>query len=126
MKKHLDAKTITILILTLILVFFILFKGTPESNDYEDEIEKLQKENKELLKNNDSLKQNNIELDLKIDSINKVVVKNERLIEKTQSELDKLNKKRNETTNNVYRLSASGVANSLTDYLERTKGSNNR
>jgi peptidoglycan hydrolase CwlO-like protein len=126
MKKNLDIKNVAIIILTILLVFFILFKKSPQGETNEDEIKRLQKENKELVNSNDSLKQANVRLDIKLDSIHKQVEKNKKLLEETQSQLDKLNKRRNETANNVYRLSASGVANSLTDYLERTKGTNNR
>lgn len=75
-----------------------------------------------LVRKNDSLKNINIQLDKKIDSIRD---DREILVKKlviAKSEILIINKKRNEIPKYVNRLSANGVANELTKYLdEKTK-----
>jgi hypothetical protein len=124
MKTYFDSKTILIIILGMLLVFFIFFKKPPMVETHEMEIKKLQKENKLLKNNNDSLKVANFKLDGEIGIIRAKLTVNEKVLNDTQKQLDKLNKRRNETSIKVNGLSANGVASSLSDYLERTKGSN--
>ena len=95
------------------------------TNAPKDVIDALRANNEILTKRNDSLKIVNTKLDAAIADINTQLVANEIKLAKTQSDLDKLKKQKNETTIRVNGLSANGVSNAFSDYLkDRTKSTN--
>lgn len=127
MKKLLDTKTIFIIILGALLVIMILARRSNNPTDYENEIKALHEQNDKLTLKNDSLKTANEKLDVYIKQINTQLVINQKLLNNTQSQLDNLNKRRNEIPNNVKRLSANGVASEFSKYLDkRTKSTSVR
>jgi len=127
MKKLLDAKSIFIIILGALLVIMILSRRANNPANYENEIKALHEQNDKLSHNNDSLKVANQNLDKYIKDINTQLVANQKLLTNTQSQLDKLNRRRNEIPNSVKRLSANGVASEFSNYLDkRTKSSSIR
>ncbi len=127
MKKLLDTKTIFILILAALLVIMILARRSNNPADYEKELKALHEQNDNLLHKNDSLKSKNEKLDVYIKEINTKLVVNQKLLNNTQSQLDNLNRRRNEIPNSVKRLSANGVASEFSKYLDkRTKSSSIR
>jgi len=127
MKKLLDAKTIFIIVLATLLVIMIVARRSNNPTDYENQIKALHEQNDKLLHNNDSLKAVNGKLDIYIQEINKQLVANQKELAKTQSQLDNLNKRRNEIPNSVKRLSANGVASEFSKYLDkRTKSTSVR
>lgn len=127
MKKLLDTKTIFIIILATLLIIMILARRSNNPTDYENQIKALHEQNDKLLHNNDSLKAVNGKLDLYIQEINTQLVVNQKELAKTQSQLDNLNKRRNEIPNSVKRLSANGVASEFSKYLDkRTKSTSIR
>ena len=127
MKKLLDTKTIFIIILATLLIIMILARRSNNPTDYENQIKALHEQNDKLLHNNDSLKAVNGKLDLYIQEINTQLVANQKQLAKTQSQLDNLNKRRNEIPNSVKRLSANGVASEFSKYLDkRTKSTSIR
>jgi hypothetical protein len=125
MKTNLDFKTWVIIILGIALCISFLF-GQRNKIDYKkDVIDALRANNEILTKRNDSLKIVNTKLDAAIADINTQLVANEIKLAKTQSDLDKLKKQKNETTIRVNGLSANGVSNAFSDYLkDRTKSTN--
>jgi hypothetical protein len=124
--KKLDIKNIFIIILGfgLIISFFI---GQKSNINYKkDELKSLHDLNELLSKKNDSLLTINSILDKKIALINVLIEQNNKKLSETQSQLDKLKKKRNEVSNHVNNLSADGVSNAFSDFLDKTtKGTNN-
>jgi peptidoglycan hydrolase CwlO-like protein len=119
--KKLDIKTVFIIILSvgLIISFFV---GQKSSIDYkQDEIKKLHVQNDILLKRNDSLDNANKALDKEIETINKKIDENKVELAKTQTQLQNLNKKKDETPNYINHLSANSVASELSKYIDKKK-----
>ena len=116
----LDNKSIVIILLSLIVVGLIFFNNSGRDiKEYEQEINNLNKKNKELLLDNDSIKNLNlvlskdiIDLNIKVDFINSKLIANEGLIKK-------LKNKKSEIPTNVNVMDADGVASGITDYLKR-------
>ena len=116
----LDSKSIVIILLSLIVVGLIFFNNSGRDiKKYEQEISNLNKKNKELLLNNDSIKNLNlvltkdiIDLNIKVDFINSQLIENEGLIKR-------LKNKKSEIPTNVIVMDADGVASGITDYLKR-------
>ena len=122
--KNIDLKTIFIFILGGLLVLSIIFNQTRKPTD--DSVIKALNEKSNLLeKNNEELKKANQKLDSTLFIVKQELTLNKEKLNKTQAQLQVLKNKRNEISTNVNRLSANGVANAFTEYLDkRTKGSN--
>lgn len=116
----LDIKSIVIILLSLLVVGLIFFNNSSKDiKKYEQEIGNLNTKNKELLFDNDSIKNLNLvlskdinDLNIKIDEINTQIVENEDLIKR-------LKKKKSEIPTNVNVMDADGVASGISDYLKR-------
>ena len=120
-KGKIDIKMIFILVLAVALILAIVFRPSKGIEMYENEIKELHEQNESLLNHNDSLKIVNSKLDEK----NKKIIQ---AIDSTQVELDKTNDRIKDLENGkgkvsgyVNNLNADGVANSLTEYLNRSK-----
>ena len=115
-----DFKSIVIILLSLLVVGLIFFNNSGKDiKKYEQEIGNLNTKNKELLLDNDSIKNLNLvlskdinDLNIKIDEINTQIVENEDLIKR-------LKKKKSEIPTNVNVMDADGVASGISDYLKR-------
>ena len=115
-----DIKSIVIILLSLLVVGLIFFNNSGKDiKKYEQEIGNLNTKNKELLLDNDSIKNLNLvlskdinDLNIKIDEINTQIVENEDLIKR-------LKKKKSEIPTNVNVMDADGVASGISDYLKR-------
>ncbi len=119
-----DVKTIFIFILGGLLILAVIFNQR-SSGSNASVVKELHEKTAVLEKSNEELKEANKKLDSSIFIVNQELVKNRAQLDKTQKQLQDLNNKRNEISNNVNRLSANGVANAFTKYLDkRTKGSN--
>lgn len=126
MKTKYDLKTIFIFVLAIALIISFLAGQKSSSNTYKDQIKDLENKTAILKLKNDSLNQVNIKLDIAIVGFQKQIIANKVKLDKTQLQLEKLNKRRNETPIKVNRLSANGVARAFTEYLDkRTKSRNN-
>jgi len=123
--KKFDIKTWTIIILGVALCISFWFGQRNKIGDNKDALKALHESNDSLKRNNDSLKRANIEIEAAIASITKILKANDDKLAATQIELDKLKKRKNETFTHVNNLSANGVSNAFTDYLN-TKSSNPR
>ena len=120
-----DIKTIFIFILGGLLILAVIFNQKKYVTN-ETILEDLHNKTTILETTNKSLKEANKKLDSTIFIINKELIVNKAKLDKTQKQLQELNNKRNEISCNVNRLSANGVSNAFTEYLDkRTKGSNN-
>lgn len=117
--KTIDVKTIAIIILGLVLIISFFFGQNSTINKHVDEIKALQEENSALVVKNDGLVAKNIKIDKVISQINNKIDNNSTQLLKTQVELIKLKNKKNEIPSYVNRLSANGVANEFTKYLDK-------
>lgn len=125
-KKTFDLKTIAIIILGVALIISFFFGQKSNSGDSKDEIQKLKDENVSLALKNDSIKHLNEKLDKEISDINSQVVANNEKLSTTLLELDKLKKERHEIPSKVARMSGDGVSSAFSKYLQdRTKSKNN-
>lgn len=122
--KKIDIKTIFIILLSIGLIISFFFGQKSHINTHENEIRVIDSVNTVLKKENDSLKTANMLLDNKISAINTLVDSTNKKISQTQSQIQKLNRNRNEIPTYVNHLSANDVSNSLSKYLN-TKSSNN-
>ena len=119
--KKIDIKTWFIIILAIGLIVSLIFNQKNNINYHKDEIDALHKSNSDLLLKNDSLKNLNDKLDIKISEINILLDSNNKQISEAQNEINRLKNKRNEIPNYVNGLSANDVANDISKYLETTK-----
>jgi hypothetical protein len=120
-----DLKTIFIFVLAGCLILSFLAGQKSISFGYKDQIKELELKAATLKNKNDSLNDINIKLDAAIVGFEKQITANHVKLKQTQSQLDYLNKRRNETPIKVNRLSANGVASAFTKYLDkRTKSRN--
>lgn len=123
--KKFDLKTWVIIILGVALIISFFF-GQRNKIDYKkDEIQALHNSNDSLKKNNDSLKKANLEIDAVIAALTAKLEVNSGKLAETQTELDKLKKRKNETYTHVNNMSANGVSNAFSDFLN-AKGTNPR
>lgn len=117
-----DMKNILIILLGIIIIGMFLF-GKNVIDKHASEIKALHTENTTLLSKNDSLKNNNVKLDVILAKIDAKLDKNNEDTNNVLIVLDKLKQKKNEIPNYVSSLSANGTADALSKYLEdRTKG----
>jgi hypothetical protein len=116
-----DIKNMLIILLGIIIIGMFLF-GKNVIDKHDAEIKALHIENSTLLTKNDSLKNNNVKLDIILSEINTKLDKNNEETNSVLIALDKLKQKKNEIPNYVSSLSANGTADALSKYLEdRTK-----
>lgn len=116
-------KDVFIIVLGIgLIISFIM--GQKKAIDYrKGEIEKLHEDNKRLLGLNDSLSSANLEIDNQFNELVSLVDRQQASLAKTQSQLDKLKRKKDEIPNYVNYLSANDVANELSAYIERHRKS---
>ena len=120
--KKLEPKTTIILILTILLVLSVIFRPGKKIDYYKGEIKDLKNKNKELMKSYDSLEFENRKLDVKIESLNSIILDNERIITDYNKQIINLKQNKNDTRNKVNVLTADGVASELTNYLKTKSG----
>jgi cell division protein FtsB len=125
MRTKYDLKTIFIFVLAGCLILSFLAGQKSTGSDYKDKIKDLELKAATLKSKNDSLSDINTKLDIAIVGFQKQINDNQVKLKQTQSQLDYLNKRRNETPIKVNRLSANGVASAFAEYLDkRTKSRN--
>lgn len=115
-----DKKTIVIILLSLVVVGLIFLKNFDKDIEkYRQEIDNLNKVNKELLLNNDSLKNLNSELSKDIINLNDKIDDINLILESNESLIKRLKKRKSEIPTNVNVMDADGVASGISDYLKR-------
>ena len=86
---------------------------------YEEEINSLKQQNKELILSNDSINKLNKKLEEEIKEILFTIDSTEALLRSTENKLKELEGRRNEVSNIVDNLNSDGVTQSISDYLKR-------
>lgn len=123
-------KDLFIVILGVFFVLTLIFNYNKENEiDYrEEEIKKLKEDNKRLYSQNDSLIILNEKIDKEIITLTFLVEEQKEIIKKTEEDIDRLLKRRNEISNTINHLPANDVADELSKYIRRheknTDGSN--
>jgi len=120
-----DIKTIFILILAVALILSFIFRPNGPIETYEEEINALKQENKELIISNDSINKLNKKLEEEIKEILFTIDSTEALLRNTENKLKELEGRRNEVSNIVDNLNSDGVTKSISDYLQK-RGQNSR
>ncbi len=124
LKINIDIKSIFIIILGIALVLSFIFRPSVPIEEYENEINLLKKQNKELLISNDSIAGLNKKLEEEIQQILFTIDSTEALLRNTEQKLKELEQKRDEISDIVDNLNSDGVTESISDYLKR-RGKNN-
>jgi len=120
-----DIKTIFILILAVALILSFIFRPNVPIETYEEEINTLKQQNKELIISNDSINKLNKKLEEEIKEILFTIDSTQALLRNTENKLKELEGRRNEVSNIVDNLNSDGVTQSISDYLKR-RGQNPR
>lgn len=120
--KNMDAKTMLIWILGIVLCVTLYFNGQ-KVNKHKEEIKVLHEQNESLEGKNDSLKDNIKKLDVVLTEIDKKLTQNNKEMGVVNQSIENLKNRKNEIPTYVNRLSANSTADALSNYLERkTKG----
>lgn len=119
MFKKLDIKSIFIIVLSVALLLSLWFRYSKPIDKHEDEIERLHKENKELLSINDSLKLSNIKINEEIKELLVDIIETQEKLDKTNNRINDLENGKNKVSSRIKLLDADGIAKSLTEYLNK-------
>jgi len=114
-----DIKLIFIFILAVALILSFIFRPPTPIETYEDVINDLKEENKQLLLSNDSISKINNQLQIEIDQILFVIDSTKVLLKDKEIKLKELEEKRNAVSNIVNSLHADDVTSTISDYLKR-------
>jgi len=126
MKNNNKVRNLLIFLFTVILIIGSYYlgktKGSEVINNSQLEIKTLNKLNKDLLVKNDSLDTENHKYDSVIVDLNENIEKTTVNITKVNNKIIKLNETKNETNNYIDSVSAYGIADLLSRFIEeRTK-----
>jgi len=126
MKNNNKVRNLLIFLFTVILIISSYYlgktKGSEVINNSQLEIKTLNKLNKDLLVKNDSLDTENHKYDSVIVDLNENIEKTTVNITKVNNKIIKLNETKNETNNYIDSVSAYGIADLLSRFIEeRTK-----
>ena len=120
-----NIQLVFIIILAVALILSLLSKPSTPIDTYEDEINLLKKQNKELRLSNDSLSLANSKLQNEINIILYAIDSTEVILKETETKLAALEKKRNEIPNIINNMDSDDVTNNISDYLKRRGKGNN-
>ena len=120
-----NIQLVFIIILAVALILSILSKPSTPIDTYEDEINLLKKQNKELRLSNDSLSLANSKLQNEINIILYAIDSTEVILKETETKLAALEKKRNEIPSIINNMDSDDVTNNISDYLKRRGKRNN-
>jgi len=118
-----DIKLIFIFILSRVLILSFIFRPSKPIETYEDVINGLKEDNKQLLLSNDSISKINDQLQIEIDQILFVIDSTKVLLKDKEIKIKELEEKRNAVSNIVNSLHADDVTSTISDYLKR-RGTN--
>ena len=120
-----NIQLIFIIILAVALTLSLLFRPPIPIDIYEDEIEVLKTQNKQLLLSNDSISNINNKLQKEINTILYAIDSTKVILKETETKLAELEKKRNEIPNIISHMDSDDITNNISDYLKRrSKGDN--
>ena len=120
-----DIKMIFILVLAVALILTIIFRPPKPIETYEEEINSLKQENKELVISNDSITKLNKKLEEEIKEILFTIDSTKALLKNSENKIKELEEQRDEISDIVDNLNSDGVTQSISDYLKR-RGQNPR
>ena len=120
-----NIQLVFIIILAAALILSLLSKPSTPIDTYEDEINLLKKQNKELRLSNDSLSLANSKLQNEINIILYAIDSTEVILKETETKLAALEKKRNEIPSIINNMDSDDVTNNISDYLKRRGKRNN-
>jgi len=120
-----DIKLIFILVLAVALILSFIFRPNVPIETYEEEINTLKRENRDLILSNDSINKLNKKLEEEIRGILFTIDSTQALLRNTENKLKELEGRRNEVSHIVDNLNSDGVTKSISDYLKR-RGQNSR
>lgn len=120
-KGKIDIKIIFIFVLATLLIISFIFRPSKPIDGYEDRINQLKEQNDSLLSNNNSLKLENSKLDVEIQKLLKDIDSTQAKLDETNNRIISLENGKNKVSDNVNKLNADGIANSLSDYLNRSE-----
>ena len=120
-----NIQLVFIIILAVALILSLLSKPSTPVDTYEDEINLLKKQNKELRLSNDSLSLANSKLQNEINIILYAIDSTEVILKETETKLAALEKKRNEIPSIINNMDSDDVTNNISDYLKRRGKRNN-
>ena len=120
-----NIQLVFIVILAVALILSLLSKPSTPIDTYEDEINLLKKQNKELRLSNDSLSLANSKLQNEINIILYAIDSTEVILKETETKLADLEKKRNEIPSIINNMDSDDVTNNISDYLKRRGKRNN-
>ena len=118
--KDFDLKSISLIVLAIILVLSIAFKCS--SNKELSNIDELHVKNDSLIKENFSLKTKMESSEIKIKFLENSLIGFNKQINSSTNKINKLNKNKNEISNYVDSMSNDSIAIAFTKYLKRRKG----
>ncbi len=126
MKKILNnIQLVFIVILAVALILSLLFRPSIPIDTYEDEINALKTQNKQLLLSNDSINNINNKLQKEINTILYAIDSTKVVLKETETKLAELEKKRNEIPNIINNMASDDITSNISDYLKRrSKGDN--
>lgn len=116
-----DKKSVFIIILGVALVLSFIFRPSKGIDTYEDEINKLKVANKKLTDSNDSLEIANTLLSVEIKKLMDDIDSTQAQLADTEDKINDLEDDKDKVSSYVNTLNADGVANALTDYLDKRK-----
>lgn len=120
-----NIQLVFIIILAVALILSILSKPSTPIDTYEDEINLLKKQNKELRLSNDSLTSANVKLQEEINIILYAIDSTEVALRETEAKLTELEKRRNEVPSIINNMDSDDITNNISDYLKRRSKGNN-
>jgi len=116
-----DKKDIGIIVLGVLLILTFIFRPSKSIDTYEDEINNLKISNKKLSKNNDSLIIANTILTIEIEKLIANADSTQAALADTEDKINDLENGKGKVSGYVNTLNADGVANALTEYLDKRK-----
>jgi regulator of replication initiation timing len=117
----LSLEKIVIIVLAIALIFSLILRPSKPIDMYEDEINNLKENNKNLILSNDSLKSENIKLTEEIKNILITIDSTQLVLDSNQRKIKDLEDAKGNIGNIVNKLNANGVTRELSEYLNRRK-----
>lgn len=119
LKDKIDIKVIFILVLAGALILSFIFRPSKEIDNHEDELKQLEAENKSLKTANENLLEINEGLNFKINGLIRDIDSTQAALANTEDKLNDLENDKGKVSGYVSTLDADGIAESLTEYLDR-------
>ncbi len=119
MKSKIDIKLIFIFVLAGALILSLIFRPSNEIDMHEDELKQLELSNQKLQNENDSIKLDNIKLNEEVQELIIDIDSTQAALADTEDRLNDIENDKGKVSGYVNTLDADGIAESLTEYLNR-------